>query len=87
MKFIIASAILNNVAYTKNIDVMTFEALLQNNSCNRDCVGYCLNYFPHHSILSQCGCMDSHGANEKFLINKNAKTVYRSNNLVDPIIE
>ena len=69
---------------------MTFEALLKNNACNRDCIGYCLNYFPHHTILEKCGCMENQTTHEKFLINKNAKSVLtdlRSNNLVDPIIE
>ena len=48
---------------------MSHEALLQNTSCNRDCVGYCLSYFPHNSILNKCGCMENSG--EKFLLPKN----------------
>ena len=76
MKFIILS-------FLANVSLgASFESLLQNNSCDRDCVGYCLNYFPHHSILNKCGCMENFSSNEKFLKNKQI-----TGNLVDPIIE
>ena len=37
--------------------VKNFESLISDPSCNRECVGYCLNYFPHHTILAKCGCL------------------------------
>ena len=61
---------------------MSFEEMMSNKHCNHDCVSYSLNYFPHSSIMSKCGCKNSQLDTEKFLLSKNSSR----DGLVDPII-
>lgn len=69
MKFSLLSVLLQTVHSSQNMDMVTFENLINNSNCNRDCIDYGLNYFPHHSILEKCGCINNNS--DKFLLNKN----------------
>lgn len=64
-KLVYITGILTHLS-TASPPLKSLETLISDPSCDRECVGFCLNYFPHHSILDKCGCLNPTASHEKF---------------------